>query len=76
LLDNVFQKVGGSWFKCWVWAMMEDGGLFIRCSFLFPDGDVLDEKGLNYLTEKSTSLGIDLLEDHQWDNLDDSDKPS
>jgi len=20
LLDNVFQAVGGSWFKCWVWA--------------------------------------------------------
>ena len=20
MLDNVFQAVGGSWFKCWVWA--------------------------------------------------------
>ena len=21
MLDNVFQTVGGSWLKCWVWAM-------------------------------------------------------
>ena len=23
LLDNVFQAVGGSWFKCWVWAFLQ-----------------------------------------------------
>ena len=21
MLDNMFQAVGGSWFKCWVWAI-------------------------------------------------------
>lgn len=34
---------------------------------IFPDGEVLDVRGLDYLTEKAAELGIDLLENHQWE---------
>jgi hypothetical protein len=30
LLDNVFQAVGGSWCKCWVWAEID--AIVTRCA--------------------------------------------
>ena len=38
---------------------------------IFPDRD-----GLDYLTQQAAALGIDLLEDHQWDNSENPDEPS
>jgi hypothetical protein len=34
---------------------------------MFPEGEVLGRKGLNYLSEIAAELGIELLEDHLFD---------
>lgn len=33
----------------------------------FPEGDVRESKGLHYLTDMADELGIELLENHQFD---------
>ena len=35
---------------------------------IFPEGDVRESKGLHYLTDMAGELGIELLENHQFDS--------
>src|SRR6266446_10646564 len=35
LLDNVFQAVGDSWFKCWVWALLGVGARRVKLQTRF-----------------------------------------